>query len=153
MPREVHEFEMSPTTHSRSFEINWANFLNCLISVLSPQQSVAGIRKTENIPSNFFDQIGRWLIGCQQRNIAQQMRPHGFKALDLKLQHAGAFDQTCSSLKTVAAAQRVKGKISRSRQTAKQHKYLSKPVVPDTRRVRTRYRVRCGSLTIKEHAS
>jgi hypothetical protein len=89
-----------------------------------PENPVGRTRKAKRIARNLLDKIGSRQLGGEQRDIARQMRPHGFEALDLELQHAGAIDQSSASLETVPPMNDVIGEISGGQQAAQQHREL-----------------------------
>ena len=87
--------------------------------------AVGRVDVAQNIAGEFFDEIGVGDLWCQQRDIALELGAHGLKALDLKLQQIGAFDQLIASLEAVVAMQCMINEIGSGTQAGKQHQYLA----------------------------
>lgn len=79
---------------------------------------------TQHVAGNFFDQIGMREFGRQQCDVALKFGTDGFKALDLKLQQAGAFDQLITNRKAVPAMKGMIGEVRTRAQAGKQHQHL-----------------------------
>jgi hypothetical protein len=91
---------------------------------------VCGAREPQHIARDLFNEVGGGPFGAEERDISQQMGAHGFKALDLELQHVGAVDQSCASLKTVSSCKGMADKVHSRECATKQNKELLQSGLP-----------------------
>ncbi len=80
--------------------------------------------ETEQVSRDLLDEV--WMRGlvAQEGDVPGQFGPHGFEALDLELDEAGALDELRASLEAVAALIGMEGEIGGQSQTGKHNKSL-----------------------------
>lgn len=77
-----------------------------------PDDAVGWMHEPQEVARDLLDEVLMRRLGAQQRDISSELGPHGFEALDLELDEAGALDELRASLEAVAALMGVEAEVA-----------------------------------------